>query len=158
MHFIGTTRITTPWVLSPTARSGAGTGSYSSYISIQGVELYDLTSDIHESNDLAMERPEITADLLEKLNQWRESVGAQMPTVNTEFRCRATDRRESEWENQTRCAAPGIEIQRTPESRIFESRFDLPPRMKPPMNITEVFLIDVRVVWVVAMSAWPSNS
>ena len=51
----------------------------------QGVELYDLTSDIHESNNLAMQRPEIVADLLEKLNQWREAIGAQMPTVNTDF-------------------------------------------------------------------------
>jgi arylsulfatase A-like enzyme len=44
------------------------------------VELYDLEADISESNDLAGEMPEKATELRDRLHEWRESVGAQMPT------------------------------------------------------------------------------
>ena len=44
------------------------------------VELYDLEADIAESNDLAGERPEKAEELKRRLHEWREEVGAQMPT------------------------------------------------------------------------------
>lgn len=47
-------------------------------------ELYDLREDIGEADDLAAAMPEIVQELLNKLHSWRESVGAQMPTINPE--------------------------------------------------------------------------
>ncbi len=48
------------------------------------VELYNVTDDISESNDLADKEPELAARLREKLHQWLKSVDAQMarPNVN----------------------------------------------------------------------------
>jgi arylsulfatase A-like enzyme len=44
------------------------------------VELYDLSQDIGESHDLSGEMPEKADELRTHLHQWREAVGAQMPT------------------------------------------------------------------------------
>ena len=44
------------------------------------VELYDLSKDIGESQDLSEEMPEKAAELRDRLHAWREAVGAQMPT------------------------------------------------------------------------------
>ncbi len=46
-------------------------------------ELYNLKSDLSESQDLAAKQPEKTAALRQKLAVWRQSVGAQMPLPNT---------------------------------------------------------------------------
>jgi len=46
-----------------------------------GTELYDLNENISESNDLAAEMPQKSAELLKKLETWRKSVNAQMPTA-----------------------------------------------------------------------------
>jgi arylsulfatase A-like enzyme len=45
------------------------------------VELYDLSTDLSERDDLARQRPEDTQRLLERLRAWREDVGANMPTA-----------------------------------------------------------------------------
>ena len=47
-------------------------------------ELYNLRVDIGEKNDLAPDRPELVEDLRKRLNAWRHSVGAQMPTPNSD--------------------------------------------------------------------------
>ena len=47
----------------------------------QAVSLFDLTADPGEQNDLAAAKPELAAQLREKLRRWRESVGAQEMTV-----------------------------------------------------------------------------
>jgi arylsulfatase A-like enzyme len=47
-------------------------------------ELYDLKSDLRESQDLAAKMPEKTAALRQKLAGWRKQVGAQMPLPNSE--------------------------------------------------------------------------
>jgi arylsulfatase A-like enzyme len=47
-----------------------------------GVELYNLRDDIGEQNDLARQMPEKANELRQRLHQWREDVGAQMPTRN----------------------------------------------------------------------------
>ena len=46
------------------------------------VELYDLRADIGETRNLATAMPERVDELRRKLRDWRESVGAQMPTSN----------------------------------------------------------------------------
>ncbi|WP_442511596.1 sulfatase [Novipirellula sp. SH528] len=49
------------------------------------VELYDLSRDIGEQTDLSEKSPAKTAELKDKLYKWRESVNAQMPSVNPNF-------------------------------------------------------------------------
>jgi arylsulfatase A-like enzyme len=44
------------------------------------VELYDLSSDLGERQDLSTERPEDTARLLTELRTWRDDLDANMPT------------------------------------------------------------------------------
>ena len=46
------------------------------------VELYNLKDDIGETRDLAAKLPEKAAILRQKLHDWRQRVGAQMPTPN----------------------------------------------------------------------------
>ncbi len=45
-------------------------------------ELYNLTEDVGESNDLAAELPDRAAELKAMLSAWRTEVGAQLPTDN----------------------------------------------------------------------------
>ncbi len=45
-------------------------------------ELYNLTEDVGESNDLAAELPDRAAELKAMLSAWRKEVGAQLPTDN----------------------------------------------------------------------------
>lgn len=45
------------------------------------VELYDLQDDPGEEHDLSESEPAKTRELLERLKQWREEVGANMPRV-----------------------------------------------------------------------------
>ena len=46
------------------------------------VELYNLAADLGESKDLAVEMPEKAQELKAKIQAWRESVDAKLPTVN----------------------------------------------------------------------------
>jgi arylsulfatase A len=50
------------------------------------VELYDLKDDLSEAHDLSQAQPEKAAQLRERLHQWREAMGAQMPTPNPDFK------------------------------------------------------------------------
>ncbi len=52
----------------------------------EAFELYDLEEDIGEQNNLATQMPEKTKELAEKLAAWRQSVGAQMPTKNPNYK------------------------------------------------------------------------
>jgi arylsulfatase A-like enzyme len=49
------------------------------------VELYNLATDRGETKNLASAEPERAEQLLRKLQAWRASVGARMPTPNPEF-------------------------------------------------------------------------
>ncbi len=49
------------------------------------VELYNLADDIGETRDLATTLPDQAAALRRKLHDWRDRVGAQMPTPNPDF-------------------------------------------------------------------------
>lgn len=50
------------------------------------VELYNLRDDLAESRNLAGAEPRRTQALLHKLHEWREEVGAQLPTANPSAR------------------------------------------------------------------------
>jgi arylsulfatase A-like enzyme len=49
------------------------------------VELYNLREDFGEQNDLAPQMPVKANELRQRLHQWREEVGAQMPTRNPKY-------------------------------------------------------------------------
>ncbi len=50
------------------------------------VELYNLKDDLSETHDLAKDKPEKAAALRTLLHNWRQSVDAQMPTPNPDFK------------------------------------------------------------------------
>lgn len=50
------------------------------------LELYDLKNDARESKNLAADQPEKALALQKKLDAWRRSVGAQMPSPNPNYR------------------------------------------------------------------------
>ncbi len=51
----------------------------------QHLELYDLARDLAESRNLADSQPDVAKQLKVKLDAWRTSVDAQMPTINPDF-------------------------------------------------------------------------
>ena len=48
-------------------------------------ELFDLSGDVGERHDLAAAMPGKTAALRRQLHDWRQSVGAAMPTPNPDY-------------------------------------------------------------------------
>jgi len=48
-------------------------------------ELYNLADDLGETHDLAAEMPEKVKELRARLEAWRNSVGAQLPTPNPDY-------------------------------------------------------------------------
>ncbi|MEO7599580.1 MAG: sulfatase [Opitutus sp.] len=48
-------------------------------------ELFDLSSDLSESEDVSLNHPDIVRALVDKLHAWRESVGGRMPTSNPNY-------------------------------------------------------------------------
>ena len=51
----------------------------------KNVELYDLSQDISESNDLSKSNPKKTREMLEQLRAWQKDVGARMPLPNPKY-------------------------------------------------------------------------
>jgi arylsulfatase A len=49
------------------------------------LELFDLKTDPYEKNDISSSNAAKASELLKKLRDWRESVGAQMPTPNPNY-------------------------------------------------------------------------
>jgi len=49
------------------------------------VELYNLREDIGEQHDLAEKIPDKVDELRKRLHEWRDEVGAQMPTPNPKY-------------------------------------------------------------------------
>jgi arylsulfatase A-like enzyme len=49
------------------------------------VELYNLKDDIGEKHNLTAQMPQKAEELRKRLHQWREEVGAQMPTRNPNY-------------------------------------------------------------------------
>jgi len=49
------------------------------------LELYHLSSDIHEDRNLARTHPDRTREMHRQLKDWRQSIDAQMPTVNRDY-------------------------------------------------------------------------
>ncbi len=49
------------------------------------LELYDLSVDPGETNNLAAQRADKSGELLKRLDQWRQEIGARMPTPNPAY-------------------------------------------------------------------------
>jgi arylsulfatase A-like enzyme len=57
------------------------------------LELYELSNDPTESQDLAQEQPKVAKRLHKKLTRWRKRIGAQIPYPNPNYDPEATWRR-----------------------------------------------------------------
>lgn len=55
------------------------------YFGTDEVELYDLSKDLREQEDLSGTRPTLKDSLLERLEEWRARVDARMPTPNPDY-------------------------------------------------------------------------
>ncbi len=73
---------------TPVSAIRAGDWKLLEYFEDNHVELYNLNDDLGESVDLAMKLPEKAAELRERLNRWRESVGAKMPIPNPDYKAK----------------------------------------------------------------------
>lgn len=49
------------------------------------IELYNLKEDLGETQELSKKYPDVARKLLEKLRQWRKTVGAQLPSPNPQY-------------------------------------------------------------------------
>lgn len=49
------------------------------------VQLFNLRDDVRETTDISAGNPQIVSDLKRRLKEWRESVGAEMPSENLSF-------------------------------------------------------------------------
>jgi uncharacterized sulfatase len=78
------------------------------------LELYDLENDIGESKNRAAENGPIAKRLSESLAEWRQQVGARMPTVNPKYDAS----RAAEWWNRNSGTPLDIESMR----KRYESR------------------------------------
>jgi arylsulfatase A-like enzyme len=56
------------------------------YLEDNRVELYKLSADLGEQQDLAARMPDRTAELRQRLHAWRKAVDAAMPRPNPEFK------------------------------------------------------------------------
>ena len=65
------------------------TGSSSSFITHDKVELYNLVNDIGEQKNLAARQPKKTAELRAKLRAWQKSMKAKMPVPNPAYKAPA---------------------------------------------------------------------
>ena len=71
-----------------TPHSAIRSGSYRlvEFFEEGNIELYNLTEDVGEANDLSQVNPKLAQTLQKKLAAWRSSVEAQLPTENPNFR------------------------------------------------------------------------
>ena len=73
---------------TPVSAVRAGDWKLLEYFEDNRVELFNLRDDLGEQHDLARERPAQAAELRTRLQAWRESVGAALPTPNPAFKPR----------------------------------------------------------------------
>ena len=75
-----------PWRTTPVGVLRRGPHKLLESFEDGSVELYDLSQDPGESNDLSTTRPELRDELLSELETWRQAVAAPVPTeLNPEY-------------------------------------------------------------------------
>jgi arylsulfatase A-like enzyme len=70
------------WRTTPVSLIHSGDWKLMEFLEDNRLELYRLSDDIGESNNLAQERPDVAAELKKKLDAWRLAVNARMPKPN----------------------------------------------------------------------------
>jgi arylsulfatase A-like enzyme len=70
------------WRTKPVSVVRSGDWKLRENLEDRSLELYDLKSDIGETNNLAAEETETAQRLRAMLDQWRKDVGAKLPTAN----------------------------------------------------------------------------
>ena len=70
---------------TPSAAVRSGDWKLIEFFENDRVELYDLTDDVQESEDLSEYLPERTETLRDRLHDWHETVDARMPSENPDF-------------------------------------------------------------------------
>lgn len=73
---------------TPVSAVRSGDWKLLEYYEDKRVELFNLKEDLGETTDLAGKHPQRTTQLREKLQHWRDQVGAKEPTSNPAFRPR----------------------------------------------------------------------
>ncbi len=67
------------------------------------IEMYDVVNDKGEVVEISTAKPALAAELLQELRQWREDIGAGMPTPNPAYDpLRAHEMAQDWWKNATR--------------------------------------------------------
>ncbi len=79
------------WRTKPVSVVRSGDWKLLQNLEDQSLELYDLKNDPGESNNLASSEKEKSAALLAKLDSWRESVKAPLPTANDPSKAKQED-------------------------------------------------------------------
>jgi arylsulfatase A-like enzyme len=79
-HYWGGNRV------QPFGAVRAGDWKLIEFYETMAVELYNLKDDPGETRDLSKEKPEKAVELRERLHHWRQSLDAQMPTPNPDFK------------------------------------------------------------------------
>ena len=69
-----------PWRTTPAGAIRHGNFKLIEFFEDGSVELYNLADDLGETTNLAAGEPELTRQLHTRLQAWRESIGADMPT------------------------------------------------------------------------------
>lgn len=70
---------------SPSAAIRHGNWKLIEWLGTDHIELYDLSKDLGEANDLAATQPEQVAVLSTELHTWQKDVGALFPTANPDY-------------------------------------------------------------------------
>lgn len=70
---------------TPSGAMRSGSYKLVQYFASEEVELYDLSRDRREQNDLSGQRPALTDSLLRQIQGWRDRVDAQMPEKNPNY-------------------------------------------------------------------------
>lgn len=70
---------------APSAAVRRGNWKLIEFMEDRRLELYDLTNDIGENNDLYRKHPELADDLHAELRAWQKSVGAKFPSPNPNY-------------------------------------------------------------------------
>jgi len=87
---------TAHWRNTPSSMIRMGDYKLIEYFEYGQLELYNLTNDLKESKNLALIEPQITAKLYKKLQAWRNSTNAPVPTMlNPEFNTKYQPARDS---------------------------------------------------------------
>jgi arylsulfatase A len=70
---------------TPVSAVRAGDWKLLEYLEDDHVELYNLKADLSEQHNLAKEMPDLAKALRDRLHEWRDSVGAALPTANPDY-------------------------------------------------------------------------